>query len=927
GLSVYDGSRFTNYTTENGLASSLINDIIELGIDSLLIVPNTNQLQYMVHGVVKNYQTIDHFVPVINQLIKCSDGFFYALADEGFYRFENNQFNKIGLSDNGKNITNLIHGVELHSRLYMITDPNLHTISPHGEVIVYDLSTGKSLISKNKEPTFFVGLTPDSNVLLSRLKGVFKMDAGSFETGTIRFSDAGAQYHIPANISFVYIFFDKDQSLWLLEYNGVLKIDKNGNTKFFNSQNGLPESQQGSLFQDKENIIWLTGAHTGITKIVNQDIEVFLELKKGFQSSSIYTDIHTDSLWLYDRAQNEILLHYHGADKIFTGTNASSFNSILCLNQSVYLAKWYEIFKVTFDNEKKQFAATLLYKDSTATNGFSYILPDEENNIICISDKLVVFLRNGKIISHALGYLADEAAISNNHLWTATRANKLFLFRLNPQSPDNYLQLLHVYDKVLQYAAPRSVTADKKNNVWIGTRDHGIFLFSFHDQALHFVKQFTTKDGLSENFISYLHSDPSGNIWACSPAGLDKIILINGKYYIENITGSGNAFQQIYKISTSKSNEHWVTAADGIIRVTNDFFPASNYTPALQFVQIKIGDSAVFDSRQTPELSYLQNNISFAVAAPTFCDEKQTRFSYLLQGSSKKKWSDPSTRSEINFVNLEPGNYTLSVKARFLNGLYPEQHADYSFIILPPWWQTWWFRISLLASIITIIIFAIMFYYDRKWEKQKIILEKEQLVEQERTRIATDMHDDLGAGLSRIKFLSETMDIKNRQQKSIGDDIIKIKGYSDEMITKMGEIVWALNEKNDSLKDLIAYSRAYAAEYLFQNEIKSQITIPEIIPDLFVSGEFRRNIYLTIKEALHNVVKHAHANEVSIDVQISQRLIIVLHDNGIGFDAEQIRPFSNGLTNMKKRISDIDGDLEIKRQQGTELKVSVPLPR
>jgi len=480
GLSVYDGSRFTNYTAENGLASSLINDIIELGDDSLLIVPNTTQLQYMVHGVVKNYHTADNFVPVINQLIKCSDGFFYALADEGFYKFEKNQFKKIELIENGKKITNLIHGTELYGRLYILSDPNFHTVSPHGEMIVYDLKTGKSLISKNKEHTFFIAATPDSNILVSTLKGFFKIDSVSFNKGTIIFSDAAAQYHIPANSSSANIFFDKEKNLWLLEYNGVLKIDKSGDTKFFNSQNGLAENQQESLFEDKENIIWLAGAHTGITKIVNQELEFFSELKKGFQSISLYTDNNTDSLWLYDHAHNTILLHYNNSDKVFAGNNNSSFNNILRLNQSVYLAKWFEIFKVNFDNKKQQFATSLFYRDLTGTNGFSYILHDEENNIICISDKVVAILKNGKIVSQELGYLADEAAISNDYLWVATRSNKLFLFKLNQQSPGNYLQLVHVYDKILPLAAPRSVTADTKNNVWIGTRDHGVFLFSIH---------------------------------------------------------------------------------------------------------------------------------------------------------------------------------------------------------------------------------------------------------------------------------------------------------------------------------------------------------------------------------------------------------------------------------------------------------------
>src|SRR5688572_33192101 len=140
------------------------------------------------------------------------------------------------------------------------------------------------------------------------------------------------------------------------------------------------------------------------------------------------------------------------------------------------------------------------------------------------------------------------------------------------------------------------------------------------------------------------------------------------------------------------------------------------------------------------------------------------------------------------------------------------------------------------------------------------VLEKKQAIQKERTRIATDMHDDLGAGLSRIKFLSETIGIKQQQQQAVEEEISSIRNYSHEMIDKMGEIVWALNEKNDTLSDLLAYTRSYAVEYLSQNGIKSIIEKPEQFPQTFVSGEFRRNICLTVKEALHNIVKHAQAS-------------------------------------------------------------------
>jgi signal transduction histidine kinase len=265
------------------------------------------------------------------------------------------------------------------------------------------------------------------------------------------------------------------------------------------------------------------------------------------------------------------------------------------------------------------------------------------------------------------------------------------------------------------------------------------------------------------------------------------------------------------------------------------------------------------------------------------------------------------------------------VRADFPEAMYQSQIVNYSFTIQPPWWRTWWFIVIFAIFIASLLIVVIRFYYNRKMEKQRSFLEKQQAVEKERTRIATDMHDDLGAGLSRIKFLSETIGIKKQRQLPFEEDISKIREYSHEMIDKMGEIVWALNEKNDSLNDLLSYTRSYTAEYLSQNGIRCTIDEPEQLPASFVSGEFRRNIFLTVKEALHNIVKHSQADAVCIQIQKDKNLTIIIKDNGIGFDENNTRQFSNGLHNMKKRMNDINGNLEITNQKGTTIKLTAPL--
>jgi signal transduction histidine kinase len=243
----------------------------------------------------------------------------------------------------------------------------------------------------------------------------------------------------------------------------------------------------------------------------------------------------------------------------------------------------------------------------------------------------------------------------------------------------------------------------------------------------------------------------------------------------------------------------------------------------------------------------------------------------------------------------------------------------------------WASAIGVAALLIIVLLLVRNFRQKQRLNKQSIQalkkqeeLERKTAIEKERTRIATDMHDDLGAGLSRIKFLSETIGIKKQQQVPIEEDISKIREYSHEMIDKMGEIVWALNEKNDSVNDLLSYTRSYAVEYLSQNGINCVVNMPDPSQEYFLSGEWRRNIYLSVKEALHNIVKHARARQVTIDIRTSSLLEIIITDDGVGF-AEQVKPFRNGLTNMRSRMEAIGGNFDIANEQGTRVTLRAPL--
>jgi signal transduction histidine kinase len=530
--------------------------------------------------------------------------------------------------------------------------------------------------------------------------------------------------------------------------------------------------------------------------------------------------------------------------------------------------------------------------------------------------------------------LTDQVAIDRfNRIWAVTRGNRLLLVEEDVTRGGIKLRKIASWEAT-PGAGPRSVVTDKEGRVWVGTRDHGLYCLYFDGLKIRAYRQLTMKNGLSENFVRCLYCDPDNTIWAGTASGLDRIRWQKDSLTVANIAPGHE--MSVDKISGSADDVHWAISSGGYLQIVHSAARPTGYLPQVLFSQVLVGNEAVPDvPGRTLSLSYDQNALSFYVSAPTFIDEGKARFSYLLEGSSDARWSVPSNQTAINFVNLPPGRYILRVKAHFLSGIYPDETGAYGFQIRPPWWQTLAFRASMALLLAAGIGWAIRSYTVRRLKAQRVVLERQKAIEKERTRIATDMHDDLGAGLSRIKFLSDTIGIKQQRQQPIDEEISGIREYSREMIDKMGEIVWALNQKNDLLSDLLSYTRSYAAAYLMQAGIRSLIDAPEEFPNRFVSGEFRRNVYLAVKEALHNIVKHSEAQVVSMKMVVNKELVIVLQDDGIGFDRSAIRPFANGLNNMELRIGELGGVLRIESRDagagvpgawsGTTLTIAVPI--
>ena len=207
----------------------------------------------------------------------------------------------------------------------------------------------------------------------------------------------------------------------------------------------------------------------------------------------------------------------------------------------------------------------------------------------------------------------------------------------------------------------------------------------------------------------------------------------------------------------------------------------------------------------------------------------------------------------------------------------------------------------------------------QEMEKQLTIIQTQQ---EERNRISADMHDELGAGMTAIRLMSEMA--KSKTKENPLPEIEKISDFSNDLLNKMNAIIWSMNSSNDTLPNLVSYIRSYTLTYFENFDIKCRIDIAHEVPEKELNGEKRRNIFLTVKEALNNIVKHSKASAVVLDFSFEKSICIKIHDNGIGINQNAIREFGNGLKNMRKRTENMGGQFTIEVNDGTSIMFCIP---
>ncbi|HEV9036094.1 MAG TPA: two-component regulator propeller domain-containing protein [Puia sp.] len=430
-----------------------------------------------------------------------------------------------------------------------------------------------------------------------------------------------------------------------------------------------------------------------------------------------------------------------------------------------------------------------------------------------------------------------------------------------------------------------------------------------------------------DNVIETAAVDKGGDIWFMNREHLVYYQVNSGHF---TLFGTEDGLDTRQDLSTLRcpDGEHFYLAGDHLIYTFNRNIRNIAAQPVpLYLHSIQVDDSTLPRNAGVPplHLNYKQDRITIEFGAINLVKPEQNLYAYMLTGVDTR-WIY-STRNYASYANLAPGGYTFRLKVENDAGTWSDV-LSLPVAIHPPYWATWWFRLLGLTLIGVAVVLSVRYVVQRNLRERILRLQREQAVEKERNRIARDMHDDLGSGLTKIAIMSEVTKAQLAVPGAAVTNLDVISNASRELVDNLQDIVWVLNPRNDSIGSLLLYLKEYVEDFFEPTGISCTVVANTVAHDIPISEEKRRNIFLTVKEACNNILKYAECKEVGLAVRIdSRRLTIKLEDNGNGFDIREVGPFANGLKNMRNRIEQIGGrfQMESEKEIGTIVNIEVPV--
>lgn len=741
------------------------------------------------------------------------------------------------------------------------------------------------------------------------------------------------------------IYEDRLAGLWLLTGNrGVARYDKYKKTfTWYTHTSGnpysLPVDNTTVMFNDRHDNLWIGTEGGGITRL---DIKK----RKFYQFPLNEGD--------YPQLNDFMIksLYETGKDSILFGTATSG----LCI-----------LNKKT--NKLTVFKNIVNDPFSVPGNFVSCIFRDAENNLWTGGTNGIALFREGKFY---------RVPISNlPRVPYAFVAYKFIQYNKNVLLLASNLGIIRVIRNAAGYAASyirnqqgadtNDLIADEDGTLWASCPNNGIKKLVFVSDSL--VNEEVYFTGID---IRSIHRDELNKklLWVCSSKGLIRFNTTYKNFYVFNEL-DGMPGNYVYAVLEDSVHNFWVSTNSGLSYFVKSEYRFENYNshdglqsnefnsgayfksasgifyfggvkgfnwfqqsnilidtihPNIAISDIKVdGVSRLQDSlyllKNTIRLENNQKTIGIKVSVLDYTFPDANTVYFKLAGSDTD-WRNTRNK-ELYFNNLGPGEYTLLIRGTNSYGI-SSPVKELHITVLPPFWKTPFFIAVSSVLVIMAVVFITISILRGRYKRRLEVFKRKEALDRERERISREMHDDIGAGLTQIVLMSESL--RQKAEKNNGKELQDINDTSRKLIASMSEIIWSMNTETGTVGDLLVYLRENINVLLEYSAINSIIDFPDTFSTNSLSAEQKRNIVLIVKEAVHNAIKHSGAKHISVSAEEkNDELVFSVKDDGAGLDASYTAS-GNGLKNMKKRAEAINGAVSIDSEKGKGTVITIRIP-
>lgn len=971
GLSRFDGYNFTNFGIDQGLPHRVVNDFLETKSGELWVATNAGLVRFDPRGTPSSQVVFDTdkqtrapmFSVVVPEdtdrnartftvLLEGKDGTIWAGTNKYLYRLVNqgggSELNRVDLGIGNPNQTSVLDLLEdRQGNLWVASFSGVFRFHANGQVTHLTKKSG----------------LPDENVHDLIEDHLGRIWAGTRLAGFFRFADqivdgqppVAAVYNIKAGMTTDWVFqvFESaDNQLWIATNKGLVEFTpESGHQpatfRAYTRRNGLSYQEITSVVQDIAGNIWLGTNSAGAMRLARSGFVTYDERDGIVAVNTIFEDgsgslcfrgaiLDDQRRNAFDGISHNLLSanseSFYPRFGCFDGEQfewfkpAGKFESGWVVEQSVTRSvqgEWwigggdglYRFPSFEKFSEIKTRPALNLFtpNDGLSSPQIFRVFADSKGDVWISSFGLAHWERASGALTNLVGkYGLPSGPQDYPRSFGEDRAGNVWIGFITGVA--RYSNGQFRYFSAADGFPPGAVMhvyADSAGRLWLGSSRSGLIRIDQPYSDKPTFKVYTTREGLSSNSTEVIVEDLAGRIYVATGRGIDQLDPRSERFRHFTIA-DGLAPGTIVAAFRDSRGTLWFGTQRGLSRFAS--VPEEQATPPrILITSVRVADetktiSALGESEiNLPDIDPGRNQLQVGYVALNFSPGEVLRFQYKLGNAD---WSAPSEQRTLNLASLSPGQYQLHLRAVSSLGSFSVNPAVIHFVVLRPVWQRWWF-IALVVVALMILVYAI---YRARLAR---IVELSNV----RTRIATDLHDDIGANLTKISVLSEVARQKGEEDGTLGS----IARISRESVAAMSDIVWAINPERDHLNDLVRRMRRHAEETCLPNDIELEFIAPDD-SRLRLGIEARRTLYLIFKEAINNAARHSGCWRIEVQLTVTRdNVLLEVKDNGLGFEQAD-EGEGNGLLSMKRRANEAGGKLKIVSGSGNGTLVQVRLP-